>query len=281
MSCDNVIVTPSPEEPLGKPSEKLRACALEAFLEENARRKAQCLAQAEPHAAQLSVDARFSVSHSPGRPCKPELVHPARVPSRGVGTSNGRGLLIHALAHIEFNAINLALDAVLRFANMPEAYYRDWWTVACEEALHFRLLCDRLAFYGLSYGDCSAHDGLWQMAEKTSDSVLARMALVPRLMEARGLDVSPAIRDRLAKNGDQDSADVLDIILRDEVGHVEVGNRWFAYLCEQAQCEPMATYEKLTHEYGAPWPRPPFNRQARLAAGFTPAELEWLETLVK
>lgn len=209
----------------------------------------------------------------PGRPAKPDLVAPLEVKRRSMATPEGRASLIHALAHIEFNAINLALDAVWRFQDMPEAYYVDWLQVAQEEAYHFGLLADHLQTLGYQYGDFSAHNSLWELAEKTQADVLARMALVPRTMEARGLDATPALRAKLAQVKDQAAAEILDIILRDEIGHVGIGNRWFAYLCEQRQLEPIACFAALAKEFRAPQLRAPFNVPARLAAGFTQEEL--------
>jgi uncharacterized ferritin-like protein (DUF455 family) len=189
----------------------------------------------------------------------------------------GRAALLHALAHIEFNAINLALDAVWRFADMPQAFYADWLRVAAEEAHHFALLTARLADFGHAYGDLPAHDGLWQMCERTRDDVLARMALVPRTLEARGLDASPAIRARLVQAGDADSAAILDVILRDEIGHVRIGNHWFRHLCALRGLDPHTAYAQLADRYGAPRLRGPFNFDARRDAGFDDAELAALE----
>ncbi|MCS7100556.1 MAG: ferritin-like domain-containing protein [Burkholderiaceae bacterium] len=210
----------------------------------------------------------------PGRPQRPVLVPPQKVPQRGVHTRAGRAALLHALAHIEFNAINLALDAIWRFARLPDAFYLDWRRVALEEALHFELLCGRLRSYGHAYGDFPAHDGLWEMAAKTRGDLLARLALVPRTLEARGLDVAPAMRARLAAAGDADSAAVLDVILRDEIGHVAVGNRWFRYAC--AGQEPAVVHARLAAAYNAPALRGPLNVEARRAAGFTEADLQSL-----
>lgn len=228
---------------------------------------------------QLPVMPRDKLCAQAGRPANPVLVHPARVPTRKVNQPVGRGMLLHSLAHIEFNAINLALDLVVRFPDMPEQFYRDWLKVAKEEAFHHTLLCERMAAYGLVYGDYPAHDGLWQMAEKTKDSLLARLALVPRLLEARGLDVSPAIRDRLATAGDTESAEVLDIILRDEIGHVAIGNRWFNEVCNNELRDPIEAFEHCLRHYTAPQPRSPFNFEARAKAGFSEAELTWLMQL--
>jgi uncharacterized ferritin-like protein (DUF455 family) len=199
------------------------------------------------------------------------------VARRAAGSPEGRAALLHAIAHIEFNAINLALDAVWRFGGMPEAYYRDWLRVAVEEALHFSLLCERLAAHGARYGDFPAHDGLWEMAEKTAADVLARMALVPRTLEARGLDASPAIRAKLAAAGDEASARVIDVILRDEIGHVAIGNRWFRFLCTLRGLDVRRAYADLSTVHRAPRLRGPFNLAARRAAGFDEDELRALD----
>ena len=209
----------------------------------------------------------------PGRPEAPVLVPPGDLRKRGMRSNEGRATLLHALAHIEFNAIDLALDIVWRFAGMPEQFYREWVQIAKEEAYHFRLLQERLQAMGYAYGDFPAHNGLWAMAEKTQDDVLARLALVPRTLEARGLDVTPPMRDKLAQAGDKEAAAVLDIILRDEIGHVEVGNRWYKLLCTQRGLDPVTAYADLVRQYDAPAQRGPFNLTARRAAGFDEAEL--------
>ena len=228
---------------------------------------------------ELDLDADGTVSTSlvvPGRPPKPDLVPPLGVKRRAMNTVEGRATLIHALAHIEFNAINLALDAVWRFSGMPRDYYHDWMLVAQEEAYHFTLLAQHLVQLGYQYGDFPAHNSLWELAEKTQGDVLARMALVPRTMEARGLDATPGIRAKLAQAGDQAAAEILDIILRDEIGHVAIGNRWFAYLCEVRGLEPIACYSALALQFKAPQMRGPFNLDARRAAGFSEEELQAL-----
>lgn len=214
---------------------------------------------------------------TPGRPVKPDLVSPLEVEKRSMRTVEGRAALVHALAHIEFNAINLALDAVWRFADMPRDYYADWLKVAAEEAYHFNLLNGHLQSIGFTYGDFSGHHSLWEMAERTKEDALARMALVPRTMEARGLDASPPLRNKFAQIGDMEAAAILDIILRDEIGHVAIGNRWFNWLCEDRGLEPIATYEALAQQYRAPVLRKPFNVEARRKAGFTEAELALLQ----
>ena len=177
------------------------------------------------------------------------------------------------MAHIEFNAINLALDAIWRFAHLPPDYYRDWLRVASEEALHFTLLSEHLARLGHAYGDFDAHDGLWAMTEKTAGDATARMALVPRTLEARGLDATPPMQARLRKAGDLRAVEILDVILRDEVGHVAVGNRWYRWLCARDGVDPVAHYAVLAARHGAPRLRPPFNVKARQAAGFTADEI--------
>jgi uncharacterized ferritin-like protein (DUF455 family) len=212
----------------------------------------------------------------PGRPARPRLVPLREVPQRAVGTPEGRAGLLHALAHIEFNAINLALDACWRFAGLPAAYYGDWLRVACEEAHHYSLLSAHLSSLGFAYGDFPAHDGLWQMAERTRGDVLARMALVPRTLEARGLDASPQVRRRLVAAGDLAAASIIDVILRDEIGHVAIGNRWYHALCRERGIDALAAYRELTLRYQAPRLHGPFNLQARRQAGFLPEELEAL-----
>ena len=214
---------------------------------------------------------------APGRPPRPLLVAPRDLPQRGLGSAQGRAALIHAVAHIEFNAINLACDAVYRFRGMPHAYYADWICVAADEARHFSLLAARLSELGYAYGDLDAHDGLWEMAVKTSDSCLARMALVPRVLEARGLDVTPAMIEKVRGTGDARTVQILELILREEVAHVAAGSRWFAWCCAREQREPEGTFIELVHEFARGALKGPFNMAARLAAGFSVRELERLE----
>ena len=209
----------------------------------------------------------------PGRPERPELLPPQAMPRRQLNGRENHAALIHALAHIEFNAINLALDAVQRFPGLPPGFYGEWLRVAAEEAYHFTLLRDHLRAQGRDYGDFPAHDGLWEMALKTAHDPLARMALVPRLMEARGLDVTPDIQRKLKGFGDPAGAAILDIILRDEIGHVAAGDRWFRHLCEQRGLQPEAAFRDLLSLPGVPRPRRPFNETARLAAGFSEQEM--------
>jgi len=245
---------------------------------------AQVLAMADAHAKAQAALERFAPEQPcdpgahiapppPGRPQRPALVAPRELAQRPVGTREGRCALIHALAHIELNAVNLALDIVARFADMPEAFYRDWIGVARDEARHFGLLDAHLRTLGHGYGDFPAHDGLWDMAERTRDDLLARLALVPRTLEARGLDAAPPIRDKLARSGDAAAAAILQVILDDEVGHVAIGNRWYRWVCEQRGLDPMATCAQLARRYRAPVLRGPFNLDARRRAGFTEEEL--------
>ncbi len=249
----------------------MRAHALELLLMTN-----KTLAVRAGLASALRVDCDIALDEPPGvpgRPPLPQLVHPSALSNRAVGSAQGHASLIHALTHIEANAINLALDIVWRFAGLPEAFYRDWFAVAQEEALHFELLHGHLRSLGHSYGDFHAHDGLWDMAARTRNDVLARLALVPRTLEARGLDVTPAIRKKLVSVGDMAGARLLDIILRDEIGHVATGNRWYTWLCAQRALDPIATYATLARQYAAPALKGPFNLKARRAAGFTDSEL--------
>ncbi len=212
----------------------------------------------------------------PGRPPRPRLVHPRDLPRRGFGSDEGRAAFIHAVAHIEFNAVDLAWDAVYRFRGMPHAFYADWVSVAKDEARHFAMLRARLNELGHDYGDFDAHNGLWEMAEKTAHDGLARMALVPRVLEARGLDVTPGMIVKLRSLGDGATADILDVILREEVAHVAAGSRWYRWHCERAGVEPCARFRELLREHATGVLHKPFNIEARLQAGFDLDELESL-----
>jgi len=203
----------------------------------------------------------------------PMLVHPSEVPRRRLGSVKGRVGLIHAIAHIEFNAVNLALDAIYRFPNMPRDYYCDWLSVANDESRHFSMLNDRLRELGSSYGALPAHGGMWEMAVQTDYDIGVRMALVPRVLEARGLDVTPAMIEKLDQHGDVATVKILEQILREEIDHVRIGNRWFKYVCEQQQLEPVDTFSCYLRKHGRIALRGPFNREARLEAGFTEQEL--------
>ena len=258
----------------------LRPLALQALSEPDLEQKLARVSAIQAQAATLSIASETRLTEPPalpGRPARPPLIDPAQVPQRSVHTPEGRAALIHAICHIEFNAINLALDAVWRFADMPEDFYRDWLRVAIEEAHHFSLLHDHLRKqFGHAYGDFPAHDGLWVMCEKTKDDITARMALVPRTLEARGLDATPLIQRKLRQVATPDAlaaCDILDTILRDEIGHVAIGNRWYGWLCARQGLEPVAHYRALVRQYGAPRLKGPFNTAARRQAGFSDAEL--------
>lgn len=216
---------------------------------------------------------------APGRPERPRLVDPAALPSRNLGDPQGLAALVHALAHIELNAVDLALDAVYRFRGLPPGFYADWLRVAEEEAGHFALLRTHLRELGADYGDFDAHDGLWRMACRTAHDPLVRMALVPRVLEARGLDVSPGMIARLQGVGAHRAADILGIIYRDEIGHVAIGTRWFRHLCAERDLEPRNTFAALVSEYLSGGVRGPFDLEGRRRAGFTEQELSDLGAL--
>ncbi|MEQ1438205.1 ferritin-like domain-containing protein [Fontimonas sp. SYSU GA230001] len=249
----------------------LRARAFDALIERDPERKCTLVHALTGASGDLAASG-FDWTQVPGRPQRPVLVGPREVPRRGLGTVEGRCALLHAVAHIEFNAINLALDAVCRFDGLPPAFHADWISVAEDEARHFEMLQHRLRRMGRAYGDFPAHNGLWEAAEKTAHDPLLRMALVPRVLEARGLDVTPSIIRRLRDVGDTDSIAVLEVILREEVRHVAIGTHWFRHLCAQRGLEPEPTFRRLLQEHGVRL-HPPFNRPARLDAGFSDAEL--------
>jgi uncharacterized ferritin-like protein (DUF455 family) len=207
----------------------------------------------------------------PARPDRPELRPPREMRRRGRAASQrGRIALLHALAHIELNAIDLAADLLARFASeaLPDRFFADWTMVAAEEARHFELLSERLAALGAAYGDLPAHDGLWEAAERTADDLLARLAVVPLVLEARALDVTPETVANLRRAGDETSATVLEALLADEIRHVAVGVRWFEFVCAARGLAPVATYHALVRRHFAAGLRPPFNAGARAAAGF-------------
>ncbi len=275
---------------------ELRRAALDLLVCADPAEKCQRVRELFERRAELALDTATDLTADPsiaalvqqqvpGRPPRPRLVDPAAVPQRSPFTLEGRAALVHAICHIEFNAINLALDAVWRFPGMPAAFYDDWLRVAAEEAYHFGLLrahLQRLAADNTpawDYGAFDAHDGLWAMCEKTAHDPTARMALVPRTLEARGLDATPLIQAKLRKVGTADALEaigLLDIILRDEVGHVAIGNHWYRWLCERQGLEPVAHYRHLARLHSAPRLRPPFNDEARRRAGFSQAELDYL-----
>ena len=259
---------------------ELRALALQAFEADDVETKLALTRSLSAQQARISIAFEASIEAAagrPGRPARPVLIPHTQLPRRSVHTPEGRAALIHAVCHIEFNAINLALDALWRFAGMPEAYYRDWLRVAGEEAHHFGLLHAHLQTLGHTYGDFAAHDGLWTMCEKTAGDITARMALVPRTLEARGLDATPLIQRKLrgavGTPDAQAACDILDIILRDEIGHVAIGNHWYRWLCAQQGLEPLAHYAHLARTHRAPPLKGPFNEAARRQAGFTDEEM--------
>lgn len=252
-----------------------------AILTSDARRKCALTVQLEDEWKQGLLDRKAESAilpiDDPGRPRQPELVDPRKLERRSVATVHGRVLLLHAFAHIEFNAINIALDAAYRFREMPSRFVSDWLLVASEEARHFQLLEDELRRRGSYYGAHHAHRGLWDMVCQTRDNVLHRMALVPRVMEARGLDVTPGMIAKFTQVEDQAAVEILQVIYRDEVGHVRIGNHWYQQLCEQQGLDASETFRKLIERYMGGKLRGPLNRSARLEAGFKVAELNALE----
>ena len=261
---------------------ELRQAALEILAITDAQIKVGRVSQLfdEHQAQRITLNSLEVLSEQnlelPGRPSKPELIPPLLVPKRKMDTVEGRVSLLHSLAHIEFNAINLALDAIWRFSDMPQQYYEDWLKVAKEESYHFTIVNEYIQSFGFTYGDFPAHNSLWEMVERTKDAVIARMALVPRTMEARGLDAVPMIRDRFKQNKEARAVEILEIILRDEVGHVAIGNQWFNFLCQKDNLSPISAYRDLARKYCAPKLRGPFNLEARRRAGFSEEELSLL-----
>jgi uncharacterized ferritin-like protein (DUF455 family) len=262
-----------------------------ALLESNPRRKCEltfALAAQWQQSCLSPEDEAESLEHTikaatilaldtPGQPVLPKLVNPRNLKRRSMSSEAGRIGFLHAFAHIEFNAINIALDAVYRFRQMPVQYVSDWLLVASEEAKHFLLLDDCLAERGSFYGEHDAHRGLWDMVCKTRHDVLHRMALVPRVMEARGLDVTPALITKFSQAGDSRAVEILEIIYRDEIGHVRIGSFWYQTLCEERKLNPTDTFGDLIDLYMDGKLRGPFNWPARLEAGFDARELKSLE----
>ncbi len=267
----------SPDTPLADDALNQALSALQQQHPETKARACQLLwrAVAEQRLA-VSVPLQSLAPDQPGRPEQPGMVPPSEVPRRRLGKPSGRAALIHAIAHIEFNAINLALDAAVRFTGMPLDYYHDWLSVAADEAKHFLLLAGRLQQLGYHYGDFPAHNGLWEMAEKTAHDVLIRMALVPRVLEARGLDVTPGMIERLRSVGDPETVGILEIILHEEERHVEIGSRWFRHCCAARQLEPDHTFQHLMEHYYQGQIKLPLNEPARRRALFSESELAML-----
>ncbi len=262
---------------------ELRKLALEALLEPNPRKKAALAQWIRAQAATISIAPEITSQEPtgvPGCPARPELRSHLDVPKRSPFTREGLAALLHAVTHIEFNAINLALDAIWRFDGMPRQYYLDWLKVAAEEAHHFSLLRAHLQSMGYDYGDFPAHTGLWDMTEKTKSDVLARMALVPRTLEARGLDATPPMQAKLRRVGTPHAlraVEILGVILHDEIGHVAIGNHWYRHLCSQRELNPVAHYAVLAQQYNAPRIKGPLNLDARRKAGFEESELALLQ----
>lgn len=262
---------------LAEPDPWEKCAKVQALWAEVNRPEQALLAPTKPHWATEDLPC--------GRPSSPHLIPPNELPKRGLGTLEGRVALIHAIAHIEFNAINLGLDAAVRFSGMPDQsneldpghFYKDWLSVAADEARHFLMLSDRLESLGARYGDLPAHNGLWEMAIKTEHDVLIRMALVPRVLEARGLDVTPGMIAKLKQASDDETVALLEVILEEEEGHVTIGTRWFRYCCEQRGLEPDSTFDELLHTYFKPPPKGPYNEPARRRAGFSEVELARLK----
>ena len=259
----------------------LRSLALAALCTQNPYEKVAKTHALYAQAATILIanDTLTEPADLPGRPLRPTLVRHLDVPKRSPYTAPGLAALVHAVCHIEFNAINLALDAVWRFRSMPDKYYLDWMRVSSEEATHFALLSAQLESMGYAYGDFPAHTGLWDMTDKTKNDIVARMALVPRTLEARGLDATPPMQDKLRKVGSPDAINVvaiLDIILREEIGHVAIGNHWYNWLCQRDALDPVAHFRHLLTHYEAPRLRAPFNETARRLAGFSEEEMRIL-----
>lgn len=255
----------------------------DCLMQSNTEKKRACVDQLREDWDAAKLDrSDFSLEKIviPGRPDKPELIDPKNLKQRKLGSELGRATLVHAIVHIEFNAINLALDAVYRFREMPDQYYSDWLKVAAEEAYHFSLLEQRLNEMGYQYGDMQAHNGLWEMVLKTDHDVMIRMALVPRVLEARGLDVTPGMIERLKKAGDSKTVEILNIILRDEIGHVAIGSHWYKMQCKERGLEPDTTFRELLMQYYGRGLTGPLHNEARLQAGFTQQEIDELLRMV-
>ncbi|HIF35187.1 MAG: ferritin-like domain-containing protein [Candidatus Pseudothioglobus sp.] len=230
------------------------------------------------HISNNNVNSKFTIKKIliPGRPIKPNLVNFKGSPKRD-RSELGMIKNIHAICHIEFNSINLALDAIYRFQEMPIQFYIDWIKVATEETIHFSLLREYLQTLGYDYGDFDAHNGLWQMTVDTDYDVLSRMALVPRVLEARGLDVTPSIKNKFKHSKFNEMVGILDIIFRDEIGHVKIGNYWYQNLCSERDIDPIKTFDSLIKKHIGSNLRGPFNTEARLLSNFSQTELDYLE----
>ena len=225
---------------------------------------------------QIKIDAKADIKHTyhlPGAPPKPDIVAPRLVEKRSASTQHGKLIFIHALAHIEFSAINLALDIIWRFKNLPEQFYSDWLQIAYEEQAHFNLLNSYLKKFGLAYGSFNAHNSLWEMAERTSHDLIHRLALIPRTMEARGLDVTPPIIEKFKQQRDDDIAAILQTIYEEEIRHVSIGNIWYRWACDTQKLDPHETYKNLLATYDIELNYQKLNKEARYKAGFLKEEL--------
>jgi uncharacterized ferritin-like protein (DUF455 family) len=218
------------------------------------------------------VSSPLVMPDRPGRPARPELLAPREMPKRSAGGVKGRFALLHSLAHIELNAVDMTWDLIGRFAHeqVPRSFFDDWVVVGLEEACHFELVSERLRELGGAYGDLPAHDGLWQSAQKTGHDLMARLAVVPLVLEARGLDVGPAMLASLEAAGDVRSAEVLGVIYRDEQRHVAFGIKWFRYFCQRRGVAPEPLFHQLVRDNFRGPVKPPFNDRARAEAGLTP-----------
>lgn len=259
--------------------EEVYRCLMESDLEKKVHQLQQLLQWWTEDAFHLEPSKEIHRVPDAGRPEKPELVPPKQLPKRKLGSTEGQAALMHSIAHIEFNAVNLALDAIYRFQDMPREYYRDWLGVAGEESYHFQMVREHLYHLGYEYGDFPAHNGLWVTTYETDHDPLVRMALVPRTLEARGLDVTPPMIQKLRAIGDKRGIEILKILLRDEIGHVEVGTRWFRHLCAERGLNPFNTFTDIIDEYFHGNLRGPFNFEARKDAGFSDEEIAWLKDL--
>lgn len=244
----------------------------ESDLGEKCRRTGEMADKWFARSLSLRSNSRLCVPDRPGRPARPTLVPPQQVPRRSIRSRKGLVALLHSIAHIELNAIDLALDVIARFTmhDMPRSFYDGWVQVAAEEAKHFNLLQNRLADFDTTYGDLPAHDGLWEAAQRTGHDLAARLAIVPLVLEARGLDVTPSLIRQIREIGDDTTAEIFEIIYQDEKGHVAVGAKWFRFLCYKQGLEPASTFQNLVkHHFRGPL-KPPFNELARARSGITP-----------
>lgn len=259
--------------------QQVHQCLMNPQLDQKIQQLDQLLADWSERSFDLSSGYPIERIADPGRPPQPELVPPKQLVRRRIGSKEGHAALMHSIAHIEFNAVNLALDAIYRFQDMPYEYYADWLGVAGEEAYHFQMVREHLAHLGYEYGDFPAHNGLWLTTYETDHDVLVRMALVPRTLEARGLDVTPPMIKKLRAIGDHRGVEILKILLRDEIGHVAVGTRWYRYLCQQRGLNPFDQFQAILNRFFHGDIRGPFNYEARIEAGFSEEEIAWLKQM--